>query len=136
MAAAVPEQYRALVVVLAGSGVRIAEAIALRPSDVDFLRRTLRVGRQRTREGTITAPKSAKSTRTVPLAQVAVDELDAHLARRPVDSEWMFPADDGGPLGNMAWYWAWEQAASCGVLATKRSRKRRCRRSGQVRRRC
>jgi integrase len=22
----------------------------------------------------------------------------------------IFPADDGGPLGYMAWYWAWEQA--------------------------
>jgi integrase len=110
MVDAVPERFRALVVLLAGSGVRIAEAIALRPSDVDFLRRTLRVERQRTREGTITAPKSARSTRTVPLARVVVDELAAHMTRRPVDSEWLFPAEDGGPLSYMAWYWAWEQA--------------------------
>jgi len=46
----------------------------------------------------------------VPLAQVVVDELAAHMTRRPVDSEWLFPADDGGPLGYMTWYWAWEQA--------------------------
>jgi integrase len=110
MTDAVSEQCRALVVLLAGSGVRIAEALALRPSDVDFLRRTLRVERKRTREGTITAPKSAKSTRTVPLAQVVVDALAAHLARRPIDSEWLFPADDGGPLSYMAWYLVWEQA--------------------------
>jgi integrase len=110
MTDAVPEQYRALVVLLAGSGVRIAEGLALKPSDVDFLRRTLRVERQPTREGTITAPKSAKSTRTVPLAQVVVNEPAAHLARRPIDSEWLFPADDGGPSSYMAWYWVWEQA--------------------------
>jgi integrase len=110
MVDAVPESYRALVVLLAGSGVRIAEAIALRPSDVDFLRRTLRVERQRNRQGAITAPKSAKSTRTVPLAQVVVDELAAHMTRRPAGSEWLFPGDDGGPLSYMAWYWAWGQA--------------------------
>jgi integrase len=42
--------------------------------------------------------------------QVVVDALAAHLSRRQVDSEWLFPADDGGPLDYMTWYWAWEQA--------------------------
>jgi integrase len=110
MADAVPKPYRALVVLLAGSGVRIAEALALKPSDVDFLRRTLRVERQRSREGTVTPPKTAKSARTVPLAQVVVDELAAHLARRAVESEWLFSAADGSPMNYMHWYDVWETA--------------------------
>ncbi len=110
MADAVPEAVRALVVLLAGSGVRIAEALALKPSDVDFLRRTLRVERQRNRDGNVAPPKTAKSARTVPLAQVVVDELAAHLARRTVASEWLFPATDGGPLEYMGWYQVWETA--------------------------
>jgi integrase len=110
MAGVVPAPYRALVVLLAGSGLRIGEALALTPTDVNFLRRTLRVERQRSREGTITAPKTAKSLRTVPLAQVVVDELAAHLARRTIESEWLFPAADGGPLNYMDWYWIWKTA--------------------------
>jgi integrase len=46
----------------------------------------------------------------VPLAQVVVDELAAHLARQPVESEWLFPAADGGPLNYMDWYQVWETA--------------------------
>ena len=45
MANAVGDRWRALVVTLAGSGLRIGEALGLQVSDVDFLRRTIRVER-------------------------------------------------------------------------------------------
>lgn len=43
LAAAVPGRYRALVVLFAGTGLRIGEALGLEVGDVDFLRRTVRV---------------------------------------------------------------------------------------------
>jgi integrase len=109
-AKAVGEPYRALVVTLAGTGVRIAEALALRVSDVDFLRRTLRVERQRVRGGGITPPKTAKSARSVPLAQVVVDELAAHLADREAISEWLSTDEDGQPLDYNAWSNIWRRS--------------------------
>jgi integrase len=51
LAGAVPDRYSALVVLLAGSGLRIGEAFGLEVGDVDFLRRTVRVERQRLQSG-------------------------------------------------------------------------------------
>jgi hypothetical protein len=54
---------------------------------VDFLRRTVRVDRQMvtplTGESAFGPPKTAPSNRTVPLAQVTVDVLAAHLVEYP-----------------------------------------------------
>lgn len=110
MAGAVGELHGPLVMLLAGTGVRIGEALALTVPDVDFLRRTLRVERQRTRENGITPPKTPKSVRTVPLAQVVVDELAAHLARRTAKSEWLFTDERGEPIDYNAWSKIWRDA--------------------------
>jgi integrase len=61
--------------------------------------------------------------RTVPLAQVVVDELAAHLARRGVDSEWLFTNPAGRPLDYNAWAKIWltakrQRAADLGDLVT------------------
>src|ERR1035437_6399943 len=61
LAGAVSPRYRALVVILAGSGLRIGEALGLNVSDVDFLRRTVKVERQRLPSGRIGPPKTTKS---------------------------------------------------------------------------
>lgn len=110
IAASIDPRQRALVVLLAGTGLRISEALGLRVSDVDFLRGTLRVERQRDsrREGFI-PPKTRSSTRTVPLGRVVVDEMAAHLAAYG-------PADDGSvftdalerPLIYTAWKPLWK----------------------------
>jgi len=102
VAAAVPARYRALVVLLAGSGLRIGEALGLEVSDVDFLRRTVKVERQRLQSGQIGPPKTAKSARTVPLGQVVIDELAAHLAAYPSDDA-LFTLAAGEPLRYSAW---------------------------------
>jgi integrase len=60
---------------MAGSGLRIGRALGLEVADVDFLRGVVRVERQRRQDGTLGPTKTAKSTRTVPLGQVVVDEL-------------------------------------------------------------
>ena len=109
LAGAVEPRYRALVVLLAGSGLRIGEALGLQVSDVDFLRRTVKVERQRLPSGRIGPPKTLKSARTVPLGQVVIDELAAHLAASPSQGP-LFALATGEPLGYRAWAAAWARA--------------------------
>jgi integrase len=85
--AAVPDRYRALVVLAAGTGLRQGEAFGVEVEAVDFLRRTLHVRQQLVllpgAEPYIAPPKTPASYRTVPLPQVVVDALAAHLAAFP-----------------------------------------------------
>ena len=67
------------VIALAGSGLRIGELLGLDVSDVDFLRRTIRVQRQRAQSGELTPPKSKSSDRTVPVGQTVIDALAVYL---------------------------------------------------------
>ena len=111
---AAPEHYRAAVVVLVGSGLRIGELLGLRIEDVDFLRRTLTVERQRLQSGAIGPVKSARSVRTVPLAEVVLAELAAHLQRlhggqAPEPSAWLWLDDRARPLDYIRWKDAWER---------------------------
>lgn len=84
---AMPERYRALIMLAAGTGLRQGEAFAVEVEAVDWLRRTLRVDRQLVLlpgdEPYIAPPKTPASYRTVPLPQVVVDALAAHLAAFP-----------------------------------------------------
>jgi integrase len=109
LSAAVPARYHALVVLLAGSGVRIGEALGLEVADVDFLRRTVRVERQRLQDGSVGPTKTAKSTRTVPLGQVVVDTLAAHLAAHPSDGP-LFKTERGEALTYRQWKPVWAAA--------------------------
>jgi integrase len=85
--AAMPERYRALVVLAAGTGLRQGEALGVELEAVDFLRRALEVRCQLvTMPGQapyLAPPKTPSSYRTVPLPQVVVDALAAHLAAFP-----------------------------------------------------
>ena len=109
LAGVIQPRYRALVVLLAGSGLRIGEALGLNVSDVDFLRRTVKVERQRLQSGRIGPPKTPKSARTVPLGQVVIDELAAHLAAYPSDGP-LFTITTGEPLGYPTWRSIWAHA--------------------------
>lgn len=111
----VPARYRALVVLLSGSGLRVGEALGLASSDIDFLRRTVRVERQRLQSGALGPPKTAKSVRTVPLGQVVVDELAAHLAAGYGSEEALFTTPDGRSLTYRAWKAVWRQHAPVGL---------------------
>jgi integrase len=51
LADAMPDRCRAMIIIQAGLGLRIAELLALRLEDVDFLRRTVRVWWQLTQDG-------------------------------------------------------------------------------------
>jgi integrase len=86
--AAMPERYRTLVVLAAGTGLRHGEALGLEVETVDFLRRTLGVRQQLVtmpgRPPYLAPPKTPSSHRTIPLPQIVVDALAAHLAVFPV----------------------------------------------------
>ena len=89
LVSAVPERYRALLVTAAGTGLRQGEMFGLRVDRVDFLRRTLTVdGQLTTLPGAppyLAPPKTTASYRTVPLADVVLESLSAHVqANDPV----------------------------------------------------
>jgi len=91
LAKTVPTRYSALIVLAAGTGMRQGECWGLTVDRINFLRRTLTVDRQLVtlpgRPPTLTAPKTAASNRTIPLPQVVVDALAAHLAAFPASGE-------------------------------------------------
>ena len=87
---AMPDRYKALVVVAAGTGLRQGECFGLTVDRVDFLRRLITVDRQLILSGSsppeFGPPKTAASVRTVPLPKVVGESLAAHLERWPVDA--------------------------------------------------
>lgn len=109
-AAAVPARYRALVVLLAGSGLRIGEGLGLDLPDIDFLRRTVRVNRQRLQNGRLAPPKTSRSERTVPVGDVVIEELAAHLQQWPAVPGALFTAGGGQPLRYGEWKRIWTRA--------------------------
>ena len=82
-----PERYRALVLLAAGTGMRQGEVFGLTVDRIDFLRHALTVDRQLVGiSGKVPyfgPPKTAASVRVIPLPTVVVDALAAHLATFP-----------------------------------------------------
>jgi integrase len=100
---ALGERWQAVPVVLAGSGLRVGELLGLRLSDVDFLRRSIRVERQRLQSNQIAPLKSKASRRTVPVGQVVIDALAAHLASYPPPDDALFTDERHQPLTYRRW---------------------------------
>lgn len=94
-----PDRARALVLAQAGLGLRVAELLALRVADVDFLRRSVSVRHQLSRDArTLLPPKTPSSVRTVPLPEVVGEALAAHLAAYPpADGGYLFTNSEGRP---------------------------------------
>jgi len=112
---AMPERLRALVTFAAGTGLRQGECFGLTVDRLDFLRRTVSVDRQLvTLAGhppRLGPPKTAASVRTVPLPQVVVDALAAHLAAYPAD-ELVFTLEGGLPITRSTFGHLWRPVAS------------------------
>ncbi len=98
----VPDRYSALLVLMAGTGLRPGEAFGLTIDRVDFLRRQLRVDQQLVLVSgppTLAPPKTKASMRTVPLPQVVVEALARHIeAYAPGPSGLLFTASGGGAI--------------------------------------
>ncbi len=116
MVDAVQDRYRALLLLLAGSGLRPGEALGLTVDRVDFLRRTIRVDRQ-----LVTVPgvepahgptKTESSVRTIPVPQVVIDALAAHLDRySPGPLGLIFTDSKGDGIRRSALGHIWRRAA-------------------------
>jgi integrase len=123
LAAALPARYRAVVVVAAGAGLRQGELFGLRVSDVDFLRRVVKVERQvQPAVGggyAVTPPKNTASVRTVPVGNVVVTALAEHLREYPADSDgFVFRTRAGGPCTRHTFNQSvWRPAAKAAGLA-------------------
>lgn len=102
---AVPDRYRAMVVLAAGTGLRQGEAFGVTTSRLDFLRRSLKVDRQLVllpgAPPYLAPPKTAASRRTVPLPDVVLEAVAAHLAAFPAgegEDSLVFTAPAGGGI--------------------------------------
>lgn len=79
------------------TGMRAGEILGLTWGDIDFESRTLTIRQQQQRIGSelvLTAPKTDRSARTIPLTQLAVDALALHR-RRQIE---LLAAIDGSPM--------------------------------------
>jgi integrase len=89
LADAIRPEYRALVVVGAGAGLRPGELFGLQLGDIDFLRKLVRVERQVqevTGHGVYVGPlKTRQSYRTVPVGEVVITSLSEHVRQWPPD---------------------------------------------------
>jgi integrase len=137
---ALPPRLRAVVDLVAGSGLRQGEVFGLEVNGLDFLRtRAVDVHQQ-----LVTLPKqvylgrvkTAESQRVVPLAAVTLEVLAAHLAAFPVrpvpitdrtdphkpaqrEAQLVFTLDDGRPVSRHAWAYLWHPAARAAELAPR-----------------
>jgi integrase len=137
---ALPPRLAAVVPLVAGSGLRFGEVVGLEVGRLDFLRRReVAVVQQLATPDTglpyLAPVKTPESERTVPLAQVTLDALAAHLSafpavevevddrvdpradrhrRRP--ARLVFTLDDGRPVRRNRWSELWTPAARAAGL--------------------
>lgn len=100
--AEVPERHRLLFELLAQTGLRISEALALTKADVDFGRRRLRVER-RLVDGELDAPKTRYGVRQVPLSPGLARQLWTRLATVEADAL-VFSTSTGSSLDRSKLY--------------------------------
>jgi integrase len=74
------EPYKTMVSLIAATGLRVGELLALRWGALDLQTGTLHV-RESVFEGTFSIPKTQRAIRTIPLGPRAVKALSDHLAR-------------------------------------------------------
>jgi integrase len=92
-----PEPSRSIVWVLALTGLRVGEALALRSRDVDVKAGFLRVNRS-VYEGHFDEPKTRASNRTVPLSPKAVEILERLIPQQANPDALVFSSSKGTPL--------------------------------------
>ena len=95
---ATPEPYHALVLALIGLGLRISEACGLLVTDIDFLRKTVRVRQQRRPGGELGQLKTASSGRDIPADDVLLTALAEQIRRWPRDDGRVFSSATGRGL--------------------------------------
>ncbi|WP_084021660.1 tyrosine-type recombinase/integrase [Mycobacterium avium] len=119
---ALPAELRALVTLAAGTGMRQGECFGLTVDRVRFLERSVTVDRQLvTLQGkapTFGPPKTSASNRTIPLPQVVVDALAAHLAAFPAGPDGLVFTLAGKPITRQTFGHKWRPAVATAGLPT------------------
>lgn len=102
----VAPSYYPLYFALAGTGMRLGEALALRPEDFDYSGRTTRIVRAFSEDGSIETPKTGHGL-TLDLSKTTAKALEAHDRTRTQDTlkygwtalpPWMFVKKAGTPV--------------------------------------
>lgn len=120
--AAVPDRYRTLFVLAAGTGMRQDEVLGLTVDRINFLRQQVTVDRQLIlvpgRVPFVAPPKTAASHRTIPLLQFVLGALAAHLAAFPAGPDgFAFTTEAGKPIRRTAFSaQVWQPAAKAAGL--------------------
>lgn len=136
-----PERFQAVVDLVAGSGLRQGEVFGMEVDGLDFLRtRSVDVHQQlitlANQAPYLDEPKSVESYRVVPLAQVTLNALAAHLAlypartvtitdrtdpHKPVEREarLVFTLDDETPVARHTWSGIWAPVAKAARLPAR-----------------
>ncbi len=96
--AVTPAPYRALVITLAGLGLRVSEACGLRVVDVDFLRKVVRVRQQRRPGGNMGQLKTGASSREIPAVDAVLEALAEQIRLRPRADGLLFSSAVGAAL--------------------------------------
>lgn len=117
MVEAVSERYGALVILLAGSGLRPGEALGLTVDRVDSCaERSASIAsssRCPTSRHVFGSAKTTSSVRTIPVPQVALDELARHLEHHsPGPHGLIFTDSKGDPIRRNALGHIWRRAAA------------------------
>lgn len=112
---AMPEHFRALVILAAGTGMRQGEAFGLTRDRVNFLKREVVVDRQlvlRNGQPSEFGPtKTRSSNRTIPLPQVVAEALSEHIKVQDVGPEdLLFRGARGAMLRRSTFSTAWSAA--------------------------
>lgn len=112
---AMPDRLRAIVILAAGTGLRLGECFGLTVDRVDFDRRTLRVDQQLMPHRGAPSQQSPlqplRSQRTVPVSAAVLDALEAHLETYG-SGRWnlIFTDDQGGPISMSRFSNTWRRA--------------------------
>ncbi len=93
------EPHRTMLQLIAATGLRVGELLAVRWRSIDLETGTLSV-RESVYEGTFQRPKTQKAMRTIPLGPHVIAMLRAHQARatRKALDDLLFPNREGRPL--------------------------------------
>ncbi len=94
-----------LLALMAGTGLRPSEALALRPGDLNLRERSVRVERAMDLDGRV-KPTKTEETRSVDLSDTLIRRLSDYvtwleaeaIAGGQSEASWLFPGDQGRPL--------------------------------------
>lgn len=113
LADAMPSRWRAAVLLMASTGLRLGECMGLTVDRVDFLRRSIRIDRQLVEGGGFGTPKTRAGVRSIPVPVAVVELLAEHLRVWPTgESNLVFTTEQGRPVARNRWADSYRQACA------------------------